>query len=698
MTATVRCCSEGHEVPSAAGPRAVCRACRSETITAVVTAACPELSGDGIAGAIEATITSGAVGRDLAAALAAGPSVLRAGAPPVVGRLVGELRARGSVLPVPACAMCGRTGLELIRSGTVGLCGRCRARQLAEACSACQRVRVVTARRDDGAALCFACAPRPARICGRCGRVAPIARRARGVEPDICNSCFRPPMATCGSCGRSKPCLFVAAGRPICASCSPRAVAACSHCHHMRPPAARWPEGPVCEPCYRAALSRRGACESCGGQRRLMFPPGVNARLCADCAGVAPLARCSTCGIEDRLYHHRRCVRCALAERAARLLAGPRPELVGVYDAIVAARQPYSAHNWLRSAVAANILAEVASGALPLTHDALDAHPHTRAAGFLRQLLVAHDLLPARDEALIALEAWVSDRLGRVDDPAQRRLLRSYATWWVLRRARARAARNPRPRTATRYAKTNLLAATAFLAWLAERGMTLGEVGQADIDAWTVEGGPSPHELTDFLDWAVGRKHLAPVVLTGRRAQQGTTMNADTRWDIVDRLLHDDRVALTDRVAGCLVLLYAQQLTRIVALTVDQVITADDGMYLSLGASRAIIPEPLGGLLVELAANARSHTGVGSPAPSRWLFPGLHPGRPLHPSGLGQRLRRLGIPTMAGRRAALMHLASQLPAAVLAEILHIHPTTAVHWVAAAGGNWSTYAAQIARQQ
>ena len=51
---------------------------------------------------------------------------------------------------------------------------------------------------------------------------------------------------------------------------------------------------------------------------------------------------------------------------------------------------------------------------------------------------------------------------------------------------------------------------------------------------------------------------------------------------------------------------------------------------------------------------------------------------------------------MPARRSALMHLAGRLPAAVLAELLNLHPTTAVHWVAAAGGDWNTYAAQIAR--
>jgi hypothetical protein len=240
----------------------------------------------------------------------------------VVGRLVGELRARGSTLAVPAGARCRRIGLALIRVGSIGLCGRCRAHQLAEVCSSCGRLRVVVGRGSNGEALCFACVPGPARPCGRCGRVLPMAQRATDSKPDICNNCFRLPMATCRSCGRRKPCNFVAAGRPMCASCSPRAVAACAHCKRLRPPSARWPEGPVCEPCYRAARCRRGICQDCGQNRRLMFPPGGAARLCADCAAMPSLARCADCRIEDRLYRDGRCVRCALADRAACVLAG----------------------------------------------------------------------------------------------------------------------------------------------------------------------------------------------------------------------------------------------------------------------------------------------------------------------------------------------------------------------------------------
>jgi hypothetical protein len=41
-------------------------------------------------------------------------------------------------------------------------------------------------------------------------------------------------------------------------------------------------------------------------------------------------------------------------------------------------------------------------------------------------------------------------------------------------------------------------------------------------------------------------------------------------------------------------------------------------------------------------------------------------------------------------------LAARLPAAVLAEALNLTPGTAVDWVRAAGGDWSPYAAQVAR--
>jgi hypothetical protein len=58
----------------------------------------------------------------------------------------------------------------------------------------------------------------------------------------------------------------------------------------------------------------------------------------------------------------------------------------------------------------------------------------------------------------------------------------------------------------------------------------------------------------------------------------------------------------------------------------------------------------------------------------------------------------LGIYAMPGRRAALTDLAAKMPAAVLADLLHLSPGTSVRWAHQAGGDWSRYAAELARER
>jgi len=76
-------------------------------------------------------------------------------------------------------------------------------------------------------------------------------------------------------------------------------------------------------------------------------------------------------------------------------------------------------------------------------------------------------------------------------------------------------------RTPTRYAKTRLLAAIAFLAWLAGRQRRLADAEQGDIEAWLVEGPPSAHEVKDFLDWAAQRKLIGRLELSNPPCREG---------------------------------------------------------------------------------------------------------------------------------------------------------------------------------
>jgi hypothetical protein len=245
--------------------------------------------------------------------------------------------------------------------------------------------------------------------------------RARDGAPDICVNCYRMPPAVCSVCGRRRECNFAASDHPVCLPCSPRATAPCARCGAGRPPAVRWDEGPLCDPCYTAALRHRGRCGRCGNQRRLVAPPGPGATTCADCAGLPVTHACTSCGIEDKLYEQGRCARCSLARRARHLLSGGTgqvpAELNGVLEAITAARAPKSALNWLRKGAAAGLLGDIAAGRLPATHQALDAHPGRQAADYLRHILLAHDVLPARDEGLARAQRWLEDLLSSARAP-----------------------------------------------------------------------------------------------------------------------------------------------------------------------------------------------------------------------------------------------------------------------------------------
>ena len=128
-------------------------------------------------------------------------------------------------------------------------------------------------------------------------------------------------------------------------------------------------------------------------------------------------------------------------------------------------------------------------------------------------------------------------------------------------------------------------------------------------------------------------------------------------------------------------------------MTISQITRRDDQTFIRLGRHDVPVPGPLASALRQLISGGGSYRGVGSPAATTWLFPGHLPGRPITPDTLGERLRALGIYAQTGRRAALLDLAAQLPAAVLADLLGLHENTAARWMHQAGGDWSRYAAQ-----
>jgi hypothetical protein len=174
-------------------------------------------------------------------------------------------------------------------------------------------------------------------------------------------------------------------------------------------------------------------------------------------------------------------------------------------------------------------------------------------------------------------------------------------------------------------------------------------------------------------------------------------IDTETRWEQARWLLHDGTLQPEDRVAGLLVLLYAQWPATISQLTLSNVQASGGQVRIQLGREPVILPEPLDALVLQVAATRRGHAVIGDQGTSPWLFPGGQPGRPISAYQLAERLRQIGIRSAQSRSAALFQLATDLPAAVLARMLGIHITVAVAWQRASAGDWATYAAEVSRR-
>lgn len=302
-------------------------------------------------------------------------------------------------------------------------------------------------------------------------------------------------------------------------------------------------------------------------------------------------------------------------------------------------------------------------------------------------------LLPADPQRPVdLLEADLPQLLADIDGP-DRRTVTSWVRWQVLAPLRRPATRRRDLDLAVGNARRRLRQAAEFTAGLHRDGRQLAQTQQTDIDAWFAAPGAARHHARSFLAWAQRHGHLPKTLRLppSRRGHSESPTDAEHRWQIARRLVTDDTLDPADRIAGALVVRYAQPLTRIAALTTDDVHRTEDGVVtVRLGRQDLEIPEPFATLIQQLPVSRRR--GVVEQLPTRWLFPSTRAGKHTSTATLGNRLRAIGIEPRAARLAALTQLGAELPPAVLANILGIGVGTAARWAAQSGGNWTRYVA------
>ncbi len=640
----------------------------------IVTSIDPDLTVDAAATAITATATKTAHLHKLAWLLDEDPGLLTgegAHAPfPMVLRLIDKLCETGAtVIRRPACPRCGRVVALSKQADGLRICRNCYARAHAVTCSRCGAVREPAARDAQGRPLCPFCLiddPINREECVRCRRRRRVGQRS--ADGPICPTCVPKQTATCSICERTLTCrISTITGRPWCANCS-HSWATCSACGTLAPVRAGTRTTPLCANCTNADPTVWKTCPSCGDTGQLVA---------------------SICG------------RCRLRRRVDRLLGADgdiRPELHALHKALIAVDRPTTALSWLSRSSAISVLGELAAGTRPLTHAALDQLPPSKTLSHLRAVLVATQALPARDEHLAQLEAWTTQTVDARSDPDDKQLLHRYAIWHVLRRLRHRTRSTPTTANQVAFARGHIRAAAGFLDWLTGRRRTLTTCTQLELDEWMAAATSAQRGRTGpFIRWAKNQK-LTRLDFPAT-AWTGPTGVLDTegRWEQARQLLHDDTLAAEHRLAGLLVLLYAQQPATISRLSINDIHINSDHVAVRLGREPVVVPEPLAALVRQLVANRQGHAKIGDHGRSPWLFPGGRPGQPISSYRLTERLRQIGLQPGQARSTALFQLASELPAAILARLLGLHSSVAVKWQRASSGDWTSYAAEVSRR-
>lgn len=469
----------------------------------------------------------------------------------------------------------------------------------------------------------------------------------------------------------------------------------CGRCGRRAGKAANWPDGPICRTCLDKATRSRGACPGCGTDRLLPGRREDRTPICRDCAGITRSFFCDRCGFEGRLHTGRLCERCTLTGKVEAVLDDGTGQvsqaLQPLADALTAMPDPWKGWMWLRSSQVQTLLSDLATGRLALTHQALHPLANWRTVAYLRDLLMACGTLPAVDKQLLHFETWLTHRLAELDGDPHQRLLRRFATWEQLPRLRARADRNPLTATSRRFASEQFTAARTFLAWIDGRGGTPGACTQADIDIWhATHLEHQKNTVRAFLNWTMKNRIMARLDLPVIKPGKGNQISQHRRLELIRRAVTDDHLPLRTRVAACLMLLYAQPVSRLRRLTIDDVIRQDGEVLIRLGDPPAPVPEPFAALLLELAGNRENMTTATNPG-ARWLFPGQRAGQPLNAGTILEELRQLGFSTATARPSALRYLVLQAPAPVIARTLGFHDQTTSRISIDAGKTWNQYA-------
>jgi hypothetical protein len=284
-----------------------------------------------------------------------------------------------------------------------------------------------------------------------------------------------------------------------------------------------------------------GQCAGCAQIRVLIGIGATGQRTCGPCAGASVDYLCRFCGQAGRVYEAGRCFRCVVTRRLGDMLGGTTgqipTQLQPLAAALTAAEKPRSVMVWLGESSAAQLLTRLAAQGQPITHELLDSLPVDQDVHYVRQILVQTEILPERLEYLDRIRPWLEQTLAARPD-AHARLVRPYAHWYVLHRARRRAQRRGAftAHSATQI-RSEIRVVLGMLDQLDRDGLTLASLRQHHVDRWLTAGPASRYSIRYFLLWATERGLVSDITVPARKVARPVGVRRPRRTDAPPRTL-----------------------------------------------------------------------------------------------------------------------------------------------------------------
>lgn len=419
--------------------------------------------------------------------------------------------------------------------------------------------------------------------------------------------------------------------------------------------------------------------------------------MCGPCSGTDIDFECRRCGYPGDIYADRSCARCVAKDRVHDLLSDAdgtmHPQLQPLAEQLGAAQSPHAVIAWTRRSDSARMLAGLAAQNQEITHDLFDDLPQGWRTLYIRELLVAADILPKRQENFARLSLWLRDALTDLP-PHHARIIRPFAEWGVLRDARHRADKGRYTIGAASIDRMEIRTATTFMTWLDDNSIALADLSQEVLDLWMVNNPTQVRGLSAFIRWAVARRLTSKVTVPRKRyGLPSRFMHSDELNHQLRRCLNDDSLPLEARIIGSLTSLYALPTTRILALTTDRFHRDGDDAFLTIDRNAVLLPPRLAVLIEKQIASPSCRTSVlqqphdGTPG---FLFPGRPPSRPRSAETVRSYMRKHGLPGISARNTAMMEAITDLPPIVVSDLFGMHPHTAYAWAQYAQNSWSEY--------